>query len=204
MRRTFVYIDGFNFYYGCIRKTPYRWLDLFRFAKAMLPKNDVVRVKYFTALVKASPNDLTKEIRQQTFLRALATIPEIEIFLGSFQAHAVTRPRADGLGSIEVIDIKEKGSDVNLATELLVDGFTNAFDVAVIVSNDSDLVAPVRAIRTKLGKPVGIINPHQRQSVELRNCASFIKEVRTWALAQSLLPPMLKDANGEIHKPKGW
>lgn len=204
MRRTYVYIDGFNLYYGCIRNTPYRWLDLFRFAQAMLPKNDVVRVKYFTALVKASSKDPSKQIRQQTFLRALSTIPQIEVFLGSFQAHPVTRPRADGSGSVEVIDMKEKGSDVNLATELLVDGFTNAFDVSVIVSNDSDLVAPVRAIRNRLAKPVGIINPHQRQSVELRNCASFIKEVRTWALAQSLLPPVLTDANGEIHKPAGW
>ena len=204
MRRTYVYIDGFNFYYGCIRSSPYRWLDLFKFAQAMLPKNDVVRVKYFTAIVKPSTKDPTKVVRQQTFLRALATIPQIEIFLGSFQAHPVRRPKADGSGSVEVIDMKEKGSDVNLATELLVDGFTNAYDVAVVVSNDSDLVAPIRAVRTKLGKAVGIINPHQRQSVELRTSASFIKEVRTWALAHSILPPDLHDANGEIHRPAGW
>jgi uncharacterized LabA/DUF88 family protein len=204
VRRTYVYIDGFNFYYGCIRSSPYRWLDLFKFAQAMLPKNDVVRVKYFTAIVKPSTKDPTKVVRQQTFLRALATIPQIEIFLGSFQAHPVRRPKADGSGSVEVIDMKEKGSDVNLATELLVDGFTNAYDVAVVVSNDSDLVAPIRVVRTKLGKAVGIINPHQRQSVELRTSASFIKEVRTWALAHSLLPPDLHDANGEIHRPAGW
>jgi len=204
VRRTYVYIDGFNFYYGCIRSSPYRWLDLFKFAQAMLPKNDVVRVKYFTAIVKPSTKDPTKVVRQQTFLRALATIPQIEIFLGSFQAHPVRRPKADGSGSVEVIDMKEKGSDVNLATELLVDGFTNAYDVAVVVSNDSDLVAPIRAVRTKLGKAVGIINPHQRQSVELRTSASFIKEVRTWALAHSILPPDLHDANGEIHRPAGW
>jgi len=107
-------------------------------------------------------------------------------------------------GSVEIIDMKEKGSDVNLATELLVDGFTGQYGAAAIVSNDSDLVAPIRAVRTKLGKAVGIINPHQRQSVALRNCASFVKEVRTWALAQSLMPPVLHDANGEIHKPPGW
>ena len=204
MQRTYVYIDGFNFYYGCIRNTPYRWLDLFRFAQAMLQKNAVVRVKYFTAIVKSSTTDPTKQIRQQTYLRALATIPRIQIFLGSFQAHPVKRPRADGSGPVEVIDMKEKGSDVNLATELLVDGFTGAYDVAAIVSNDSDLVAPIRAVRTHLKKAVGIINPHQRQSVELKNCASFIKEVRTWALKQSLLPPVLSDANGDIHKPSSW
>jgi uncharacterized LabA/DUF88 family protein len=203
MRKTFVYIDGFNLFYGCLRNTPYRWLDLARFARAMLPKNNVARVKYFTAIVKSSSTDRSKPIRQQTFLRALATIPDVEVFLGSFQAHRVMRPRADGAGSVEVIDMKEKGSDVNLATELLVDAFSNAFEAAVIISNDSDLVAPIKAVR-KLGKPVGIINPHQRQSIELMRCASFVKQVRTWALAQSLLPPLLADRNGEFHKPPSW
>jgi len=62
---------------------------------------------------------------------------------------------------------------------LLVDGFSDAYDIAVVLSNDSDLVAPIRAVRTKLKKAVGVINPHQKQSVELKNCASFVKEVRT-------------------------
>jgi len=87
---------------------------------------------------------------------------------------------------------------------LLVDGFSGAYDIAVVLSNDSDLVAPIRAVRTKLKKAVGVINPHQKQSVELKNCASFVKEVRTWTLKQSLLPPVLADPNGEIHKPSGW
>ncbi len=201
--KTIVYIDGFNFYYGCIKGSPYRWLDLFRFAQLTLPKNDVIKVKYFTAMVKPTPQDGTKTARQQTYLRALATVPELEVFLGSFQAHPVTRPLASGKGSARVIDMKEKGSDVNLATELLVDAFTGAYDIAAIVTNDSDLVAPVRAVR-RLGKAVGIINPHQRQSVELRNCASFIKEVRPWALQAAQLPPILHDAHGQIHKPAKW
>jgi NYN domain len=100
--------------------------------------------------------------------------------------------------------IQLKGSDVNLATELLVDGFQHAYEVAVVISNDSDLVAPVRAVRTHLGNAVGIINPHLRQSAELRKCASFVKDVRPWALSSSHLPPTLSDAIGEIHKPAGW
>jgi len=204
MAKTIVYIDGFNFYYGCIKRTPYRWLDLMRFAQAMLPRNQVTLVKYFTALVKPSASDAIKQVRQQTYLRALATIPTIETHLGSFQSHKVRRPLANGNGTVEVIDMKEKGSDVNLATELLVDGFQNAYEIAVIVTNDSDLVAPVRAVRENLQKTVGIINPHQRQSVELRKCASFVKEVRTWTLRDSQLPATLTDSHGEIHKPSGW
>jgi hypothetical protein len=49
-----------------------------------------------------------------------------------------------------------------------------------------------------------LLNPHKRPSFELRNCASFVKPVRPWALQQSLLPPVLRDSAGEIHKPAGW
>jgi len=83
MARTIVYVDGFNFYYECVKGSPYRWLNLLRFAELVLPKNDVIKVKYFTAIVKPTANDQSKAVRQQTYLRALATIPDIEIFLGS-------------------------------------------------------------------------------------------------------------------------
>ena len=152
--------------------------------------------------MKPTSGDNSKSIRQKTYLRALATIPQIEVFLGSFQAHPVRRPLADRSGSVVVMDMKEKGSDVNLATELLVDGFTNAYDVAAIITNDSDLAAPVRAVG-RLGKAVGVLNPHRRQSIELQKCASFIKAVRPWALQQSLLPALLTDANGDSHS-IGW
>ncbi len=204
MIRTIVYIDGFNFYYGCIKQSTCRWLDLLKFARTALPKNDVIQVKYFTALVQPTPTDQSKAVRQMTYLRALATIPEVKVFLGSFQSHAVRRPLADGSGVVVVTDTKEKGSDVNLATELLVDAFENAFEVAAVISNDSDLVAPIRAVQSRTGNPVGIINPHQKPSVELRRYCSFYKEVRRWQLEQSLLPDVLADARGEIHKPTGW
>ena len=202
--RTIVYIDGFNFYYGSIRGTPWRWLDLLGFARSMLRHNDVIAVKYFTALVKSAAKDPQKSIRQQAYLRALRTIPEVEIFLGSFQAHPVRRPLADGTGSALVIDMKEKGSDVNLATHLLVDGYERKYEVAVVVSNDSDLVAPISMIRNRLGCAVGAINPHRKASFELSKCCSFIKPVRKWALEQNQLPTSIRDANGEIHKPDVW
>lgn len=53
----------------------------------------------------------------------------------------------------------EKGTDVNLAAHLLHDGFKNLFDLAVIVSNDSDLREPVRMVKEVLKRPIGILNP---------------------------------------------
>lgn len=56
--RTIVYVDGFNFYYGQVRGTPWKWLDpavLFR--RVLGPQNNLVKVKYFTARVQPSPNN---------------------------------------------------------------------------------------------------------------------------------------------------
>ncbi|MBL4557734.1 MAG: hypothetical protein JKP98_13370 [Rhodobacteraceae bacterium] len=49
-----------------------------------------------------------------------------------------------------------------MATHLLVDAFDDAFDVAVIVSNDSDLKEPISVVRRRLGKTIGILNPQRR------------------------------------------
>lgn len=85
---TIVYIDGFNFYYGAVKDTTYKWLDFQAFAEALLPKDNVVKVRYFTARISSRPADPGQRTRQQTFLRALETLPKIEIHYGRF----VTRP----------------------------------------------------------------------------------------------------------------
>jgi hypothetical protein len=71
--RTNVYVDGFDLYYGCLKGTPYRWLDLEGLCARMLPTNDVQRVRYFTARVAARPGKLHDPVHQDAYLRALAT-----------------------------------------------------------------------------------------------------------------------------------
>lgn len=75
--RTFVYIDGFNFYYGAVKNTPYKWLDFSKLCQHLLSPNQILKIKYFTARVKARPSDPRQPIRQQTYLRALQTIPKL-------------------------------------------------------------------------------------------------------------------------------
>lgn len=48
-RRTAVYVDGFNLYYGSVKGTPYKWLDLGRLCSLLLPGDQIVYLKYFTA-----------------------------------------------------------------------------------------------------------------------------------------------------------
>jgi uncharacterized LabA/DUF88 family protein len=202
--KTNVYIDGFNFYYGCIKSTPYHWLNIAKMCHLLLPNDNIRKIKYFTALVKARPNDPEQPLRQQVFLRALQTIPNLEIILGTFLSHEITMPVAPpGKGYAKVIKTEEKGSDVNIATHLLADGFRDNYELAVIVSNDSDLLEPMKFVTRELGKPV-VLNPHKYPSVEVLHNALFVKQIRKSVLANSLFPDILTDAQGTFSKPKGW
>lgn len=109
---------------------------------------------------------------------------------------------------IKVIKTEEKGSDVNLATHLLWDGFRNDYEVAVVISNDSDLLEPIRIVRRELSKSIGILNPvlapHRKPSYQLRQEADFFREVSPNLLAACHFPPTMTDSNGTITKPASW
>ncbi len=72
---TNVYVDAFNLYYGCLKGTPYRWLDLGTLCTRLLPKDPINRIRYFTATVSARPDNPDAPQRQQVYLRALETVP---------------------------------------------------------------------------------------------------------------------------------
>ncbi len=200
-----IYVDGFNLYYGALRNTPYRWLDIEKLCHIMLPHDDINQIKYFTALVtprQADPNQLT---RQKTYLRALQTIPNLEIIYGHFSRNYVTMTLAPPKkGYVRVIKTEEKGSDVNLAMHLLSDGYKNAYDVGVIISNDSDLLSPIKFVKTELDKTIGVLNPQKHPSRMLSKNANFIKNIRKGVLSNSLFPTTLTDSRGSFRKPVTW
>lgn len=205
--KTNVYVDGFNLYYGAVRHTAYKWLDIHKLCCLLLPQNEIHRVRYFTALVQNTPNDPTKAQRQQTFIRALETLPNLSVHYGSFLSSKVKMPLVHPTTTSHnalVVRMEEKGSDVNLASLLLADAFRGDFEVAAVLSNDSDLVLPIKIVSTELHLPVGILNPHKRFAVELMKVATFRKQIRKGALKASQFPQTLTDANGTITKPAAW
>lgn len=133
--KTYVYIDAFNLYFGCVKNTPYKWLDLSKLCAILLPQHRIERIKYFTARVKSLPNNPNAPQRQQLYLRALMTLPNLEIIYGHFLSHKVRMPLANPVAgqpkTIEVIRTNEKGSDVNLATHLLHDAYQIRYESAV-------------------------------------------------------------------------
>lgn len=204
---TNVYIDGFNLYYGALKKNRgARWLDLERMC-ALLPKAEIKRIRYFTAKVKPQDHDRDVAKRQEVYLRALRTLPSVDIHFGRYTEHFTRMPSTTPPpATVEVIKREEKGSDVNLATYLLADAFRDDADEFVVITNDSDLTEPMRLVRAELGKRVGLVNPHERQSKALMGCRpSFVKQVRLNMLLACQFPDEVLELSGtKITRPESW
>ena len=209
--RTHIYVDGFNLYYGALKDTPYKWLDLSAlFHNILLSHHQIQTIKYFTANVRNRPNDPDKSARQNVYHRALkAHIPEIEIIRGFFRSRNKPMPLATPPNRIvRVIKTEEKGSDVNLAVHLLNDAWKDEYDCAVVVSNDSDLATAMYMVRRERRKVVGLLTPWNPQrdpdelSYDLKQHANFQRYIRNVNLASSQLPDNIPDTN--ISKPRLW
>jgi uncharacterized LabA/DUF88 family protein len=208
---TAVYIDGFNFYYGAARPHGIRWVDLRRMAQHILGRrHSVAQVFLYTApLHDRGGADGRIAERHELYLRAQRVAGGVEVVLGRHVTGSRRLPilRPDGTTGdlVTVLQTVEKGTDVNLAVDLVHHALTRRFEAAVVVSNDSDLCSAVRIARTVGGIPVGIINPHiRRQSHHLATEASFLKTVRRSDLASSQLPNFLRDSLGIIERPIEW
>ena len=204
--RTFVYVDGFNLYYGALKGTPWKWLDLpALFAKVLQPYHDILAVKYFTARVSGTPGDPSKPQRQDVYLRGLRRHrAEVEVYFGHFLSHRIRAPLAQPVGNqrtAEVIRTEEKGSDVNLAVHLLNDGWLDAYDCAVVVSND--IAEAMRLVREHHAKRIGLVTPGTgRPSRQLMADADFARRIRPNSLRRSQLPDRIPGTN--IRKPARW
>lgn len=205
-KKTNVYIDGFNLYYGCLKGTPYRWLDLDALCAKLLPKSTINRIRYFTALVEPRPDNPDQAQQQLTYMRALrASTPHLSIHEGKFlNSKVMARVVEPPPTYIKVHKTEEKGSDVNLATHLLVDVFDGDCEATAVVSNDTDLILPMTIVRERFQLPVVVLNPHPKTSWPMRQAASSYRAIRTGVLRDSQLPLTLTDAHGTITKPVGW
>lgn len=206
--RTIIYIDGFNFYYRAVKNTKYKWLDFKSlFLKLLSSKNQIIQIKYFTALVSGKHNP-NKPVKQQTYIRALQSfIPEIKVYYGHFLSHEVYLPTAEQSNmnkKVKVVKTEEKGSDVNLAVHLLNDAWLNKYDCAIIVSNDSDLAEAMNLVRKHHpDKILGLVMPGAgHPSKELMKYANFVKRIREGVLRNSQLPDPIPGTN--IKKPIDW
>ncbi len=200
--RVITYIDGFNLYYGMKSGgfNRFYWLDLRMLSLQLLrPQQKLVNVKYFTARVSRPPD---KQRRQSVFLEALQVHSGIKPFEGHFLAKQV---ECYNCGHVRY-NFEEKMTDVNVATEMLTDAFQGLYDTALLISGDSDLVPPIRAIR-KLFPTLRVVVafPPNRYSKNLANTAHGHLFIDEPTLGRSQLPNEVTKPDGYVlRRPPSW
>jgi hypothetical protein len=219
--RTVIYIDGFNLYYRMLKQRPsYKWLNPLALAQAALqPGHQISRVNYYTARISQRAQNPDAPARQTIYLSALGSVPEVQVHEGNFLTSEpwmslTTPPAAKPNGYVwnhpvpnvvKVIKTEEKGSDVNLATHLVRDAFLNIFDVAVLITNDSDLVEPIKVVRQETNKRVGLLVPVKYPTASLMQAASFYLRLRPGHLAQAQFPEHVVCPDGRtVTRPPSW
>ena len=159
-------------------------------------------VHYFTAGVFAEPHDPDKPVRQNTYLEALETLPDLHVHKGYYRAK---EQRCSTCGATWKT-YEEKTTDVNIAVELLGDAQDDVFDTAIVVSGDGDLAGPVRAVRRRYPhKRVVVAFPPGRHSAGLRNEATAFFTIGRDALRDSQFPQRVTKADGYVlTRPQKW
>jgi uncharacterized LabA/DUF88 family protein len=201
-QRVIAYIDGFNLYFGLreARWKRFYWLNVQTLVRHLLKANqELVFTKYFTSRVSEPPE---KERRQSIFLEALETLSQFRIYYGHYQTNLQRCRKCAN----EVMIPSEKMTDVNIAVEILSDAYQDKFDVALLVSADSDLTAPVLAIKDLFPKKRIIVAfPPHRHSAHLQRLAHGSLKIGRASLAKSVFPDRVPKAGGFVlRKPDEW
>ncbi len=217
--RTVVYIDGFNLYYRALKGTRHKWLDIVALSRAALPATcNVIRVNYYTARVSGRTNPDSPK-RQHAYLRALATLPEVAVHYGNFMMSnkwaglvqppnfkpPFVLPAGAAPNVAHVWKTEEKGSDVNLGVHLVRDACMGVFDLAAVLTNDTDLLEPIRIVRQELNLPVTLA--HARwQACRVADAGGF--RGAAYQAVSRAVPVSRSDPGSRtsppIVKPAGW
>lgn len=202
MERIVGYIDGFNLYFGMKSKgwKDVLWLDVYALIEGRLkPGQQLVAVHYFTSRVSNNP---VKEKRQRTYLDALIAGKKATLHFGHFQSQIETCRRCGNSYPYA----NEKMTDVNIATQMLTDAFRDQYDTAILVSGDSDLVPPVRAVHEHFpNKKVVVAFPPDRYTASVAHNAKGSYQLGRKTLKDAQLPETIIQPNGYIlQRPGEW
>lgn len=217
--RTVVYVDGYNLYYGLLKKTAYKWLDLYAlFKDHVLDANAVLtEVRFYTAPVLGRMSDSSESMqRQRVYLQALRKLHPGRITIVEGRIHATKPfqrlvspiPSAPELKKVQVWDFNEKKTDVNLAADLLAGAWTGAYEQVVLCSNDSDLEGALGTLRKHHPKiRIGLVAPvpahdHRHIAQDLMQYADWAKKLSIAHIEKAQLPARIPHT--ALKKPAGW
>ena len=123
-KRCTLYVNGFNWYFGIFRhRSAWKWLNIQSFFEALRLDEDVVAIKFFTALIDPLQHVSTRRDRHKRYLKALSSLPKVKVILGKFQERTVTCQARECQRRLEYVVPEEKKTDVNIAVNLMEDAF---------------------------------------------------------------------------------
>lgn len=203
--RVAVFIDGFNLYHFIQNNKeyrPYKWLDLMEFSKKFLPPKAIIkRVTYFSALPFWNPQ---KVKRHELYIKALESVG-VKICLGYFKRveKCVTLNKRLKL---TLSTHEEKKTDVNIGIEMILAAHRDEFDIALLMSGDTDFHPVVEALKTEFPeKKVWVVVPNRQIVKPLDKLADKCSRIKKKQLATSQFPIKITLKSGiSVSRPKEW
>lgn len=229
--KTSIYIDGYNLYYGRLRGTQYKWLDVValfsQITRSIEPHSQIISVKFFTApaLPKFSRHGKESMRAQNDYHRALeAKYPnKFEKVLGShvYEKDGTKMPvyvegnLFDKDNTVRVWRLVEKKTDVNLALSMYRDASKRALDQVVLISNDTDTEPAISALMEDFpALKIGMIIPRgpQISGKKGRPASSSLINLAHWSrsyindeeLISAQLPVQVPTKKKPAKKPIHW
>lgn len=200
--RLYVYVDGFNLYWGMhdVARRRLLWLDLVKLAGSLRPRSSLIMVKYFSAPVLDDP---AGQSRQGHYVDALESLypNRLEVHMGRYQRSEITCRKCGGTWN----RYEEKETDVSIAVSLVADAAQGKFESALIISADSDLAPAVRAVKEILPSAfVTAAFPPKRHSAELKKLMPASFHIGDEKLARAQLPGQFIAAGKTFTRPSHW
>ncbi|MGM0594796.1 MAG: NYN domain-containing protein [Pseudomonadota bacterium] len=227
--KTIIYVDGYNLFYGCLKHSRHKWLDLHtlfagHILKAQCPDAALVSIKYFTAPIKTKVASQGNQAlaAQQSYHRALELLypDQIEIIHGYYSLEKAKllahKQPPDKAHRVDVWKLEEKQTDVNIALTAYRDAITGRAEQLVFVSNDTDIEPALMAIREDLGdtRKLGVVIPMRKPhgNTTRRPANQRLSDRADWTrshitdeeLANSQLPEKIPTRKKPIIKPAYW
>lgn len=231
-RKVGAYVDGYNLYYGRLRGSTLKWLDLVKLMDDILAQRDqnerLERLHLFTAPALATfATHGTESVKAQSdYHRALQT-KYCDRFRVTYGKHSFDRDGSllpefvkgqpyDRTRRVRVWHLEEKKTDVNLAIQMYRDAAQGLVDRIILVSNDSDAEPALEAVRADFPHiMIGVVMPirppapgtevHRRVSGSLAGQADWIvRHLTDEQLQAAQLPPHVSTKKKPIRKPPHW
>lgn len=227
--KTRIYVDGYNLYYGCLKNTPYKWLDVAKLIEEYILSTSVPEgycisstdFRYFTAPISSKAAQDDDSVRDQAnyhrALEALYDQHKLNIISGYFSITDTFAYKIDDTDptlepryceKVKIWKLEEKQTDVNIAVEALYDALTDeTLDHIVFVTNDTDIAPVLKKIKQSRDIKIGVIVPTKetvrRPSEKLTSNADWFRSnIKNHELAGSEMPRAInKSVRKKIRKP---